>query len=158
MNEVTPDPEWLQIQQAIAGMISQKGRAIITVQAEGTFKAFGYTVGNHLKGYPELLLINAPTENDYDLLLNSLSKQVITRKRAFVDGEPLKRNKFLKGMVYDCHDQAKGQYTWQAGQYFEGEDYRVQQVVLADEKGLMPMDARCNPKFQVPILRKLVLS
>ncbi len=152
-----PDPEWLATQQHIADQIVRNGRAVLVIGPEGPYHGFGYTVGNHLVGLPELLLIGPSDDNEYNLL-NKLSASMLKLKRPFYDGELLKPSKVLRGVVYNASPKAKEDYTNQASQYFEHDDYRVQQVVLADTKGILPTDARCAPEYRVPILRALVLN
>ena len=152
-----PDPEWITIQQHIANGISQHGRTILTIAPEMPYHGFGYTVGNHLVGLPELLLIGPATDDEYNVL-NKLSKHMLKLKRPFKDGELLKPNKVLRGVVYDANQKAKDEYTLQATQYFEHSDYRLQQVVLADLKGHLPNDPQCEPLNLVPILRAMILS
>jgi Domain of unknown function (DUF4262) len=122
--------------------------------------AFSYTIGNHLQGLPELLVIG-PSTGRY---LDSLSMQMVKRGRAFDHGEiiniGLNAAKFgftdndkLRVKIVNASRKANEEYTIQAGQYFETEDYAVQQVILSDNEGRFPGEKGCAEGFaDIPIL------
>jgi Domain of unknown function (DUF4262) len=132
--------------------IAQYGRSIIGVSGCGGEPPFSYTIGNHLKNLPELLIIGS-SEAFY---LNHLSRLMITRRRSFDDGEliqllplslPLALVRVDDRIVWD-------EYTVQAGVYFGDNDYAVMQAVRSDKQGRFPDQSGCDPPWSLfPILR-----
>jgi hypothetical protein len=117
---------------------------------------FIYTIGNHLKGLPELLLIGS-CEASVGTILNNLSEQMIARGRAFDDGEmvrPFPDSPHLSALrVINASQIAKDEYTIQAGQALETEDYSVMQVVCPGTNGKFPGEDGADDTWgQVPVL------
>jgi len=61
----------------------QSGRSVLCVGADVDTPSFAHTIGNALKGLPELLIIGTHK----GALLDDLSQKMIERGRAFDDGE-----------------------------------------------------------------------
>lgn len=136
--------------------IERTGRTLVGVFGEGGKSGFVYTIGNALKGLPELLLV---ITHDDGGLLNALSKVMIERGAAFDDQEVVR----LPGMkcsvcIVDASDDVKDLYTCQA-KHLVGPEYRVQQVVVPDTKGLFPWQPGCaKPYSDVKIHRAKPLN
>jgi hypothetical protein len=127
---------------------------IIGVIGEENFLAFSYTVGNQAHGLPELLVIGT-SRGTY---LNQLSEQMLTQGRAFDHGEvinvsPGDHGEKYRVKIVNASRKANKEYTIQAGQHFENEDYKVQQIILSDEEGRFPGEEGCAKGFaSIPIL------
>jgi hypothetical protein len=151
--------------QMIATTIAREGRQILCIAAEGKLPAFYYTIGNALRGAPELLLIGNFEEKASTKILNKLSELMLEAGKRFSNGQrvnPFNGEHDLQ--VWDTTPIAKMQYTTQVGQFLaslEGvtgvpKEYMVQQVVLPDPKGRYPADKRCHRRYRVPVLRPTV--
>jgi hypothetical protein len=125
--------------------IDEHGRSVVSVFPSPTSLAFAYTIGNHLKNLPELLIVINLHPEQSVMLLNEWSEQMIERGREFADGELIRASPEDDLMVRaaHCRPEAKSRYTVQAGQFFEHEDYRVTQIILCDPKGRFPGDPHC---------------
>lgn len=138
--------------------IKEYGRSVIGVfpnpdDADKVNTAFLYTIGNSLRGYPELLLIGNYQEV---ALMNVLSSGMEKRGFAFADGELADLGGQFAPMLIAAADGVKAQYTIQATAYLDREDYDVLQVVLPDKNGLFPWEPGCAaPYSQVKVWRRL---
>ena len=135
--------------------IERDGRFIMGVGAtEPGDQWFYYTVGNHCRGLPELLMIG-PSNRGVGGVLDDLSEAMIKQGRAFSDGETVSLGgKFPVKVIAADFDKADRDYTVQAGAYFE-EPYDVMQVVPPDREGRYPDDPLCTEPYRsVPILRR----
>lgn len=145
--------DYSEFHHGTAEHIRTAGRSIIGVSPcvgdDGV--PFSYTIGNHLKGLPELLIIGS----GHAPYLNDLSRLMIARGKAFDDGELVKPLILtLPVKMIRAGDLARDQYTVQAGEYFGHQDYALMQAVLSDREGRFPGDAGCQkPWSQFPILR-----
>lgn len=139
----------------MAQTIADEKRQLIAVSGDKKGKPFTYTIGNQEKGYPELLLIGI-ADDQSGHLLNLLSDRMLEQRRPYHDGElvTLEGAKFAL-QIWEATKVAHVQYTVQAGQFYGAEDYRVQQVVVPDDKGRFPTDPVCHRKYRVPVLRKV---
>jgi hypothetical protein len=143
------DPFYLKIQQTI----EKHDRQVLAVGPEGKSPPFFYTIGNHLKNLPELLLIGPWESNMTTDLLNMLSAQMIERNTGFLNGELVNIGGEHSMQVWDTTVVAKLQYTCQCTEYFGTQAYAVQQVVMPDPKGRYPGDKRLHKRYRVPVLR-----
>jgi hypothetical protein len=124
------------------------GRFILGVFGDENL-SFSYTIGNHGRGLPELLVIG-PHTGTY---LNELSQRMIEREKPFRHGEIINMREKYRVKVIDATRAAHENYTIQVGQFYESEDYRVQQVILSDTNGKFPGDEGCEEPFaSVPVL------
>jgi hypothetical protein len=113
---------------------------------------FSYTIGNQLRGLPELLIV-CPLEAGLGAL-NILSDLMIERGRAFDDGELVGIGGKLPVKVICADQRARDEFTVQAGQFFGTEDYDVQQVLAPDRSGRFPGEPDCDPPYRdVPVLK-----
>jgi hypothetical protein len=86
-------------------------------------------------------------------VLDDLSQTMIERGSAFADGELVKLGGKYPFKIIDADQRAHDEYTIQAGQYHDTEDYRVQQVLIPDRNGRYPDDPECQqPYATVPVL------
>lgn len=136
--------------------IRESGRQIIGVfPSESGDHAFGYTIGNSLKGYPELLLIGWCDEAMQGIL-DTLSEKMIERGHAFTDGELVDVGGKYALKIIACREEAKDEYTIQAGVYYGSKAYDVMQVVIPDPQGKFPGEAECQePLASLPVMRRL---
>lgn len=138
--------------------IAQYGRTIIGVfpdhKTSDPNEAFVYSIGNALKGYPELLLIGFAQEHR---LLNVLSDRMLQRGHRFHDGELIDLGGIVPLCVVAASEQVKQLFTIQASAYYAPElAYEVMQVVVPDKHGKFPWDPDCaHPFCDVTVYRKL---
>ena len=113
---------------------------------------FAYTIGNHLKRLPELLVIGTAHAG----FLNDLSEMMIAAGRPFLDGQLVRiGDARLPVKAIRANSSAQADYTIQAGQYFGREDYEVMQVMLPDRAGRFPGEDGCQPAYaNIPVLRR----
>ena len=142
-----------EIRRRTAAHIERAGRTVVGVfpTEEDPGVPFAYTIGNHLKGLPELLVIRT-TEAGF---LNTLSHLMIAAGHGFEDGETV-RMLGSKASVKLIHANAaaREEYTIQAGEHFGHQNYSVMQVLISDKKGRFPGDEGCEePYASVPVLR-----
>ena len=134
--------------------IARQGRSIIGVCScagdEGF--PFSYTIGNYIKGLPELLIIGSGSAP----YLNDLSRLMIAAGKPFEDGEMIHLLMLtLPLKMIRASAIAQEEYTIQAGQYFGHENYAVMQAVLPDKEGRFPGEEGCQPPYSLfPILRE----
>jgi hypothetical protein len=132
--------------------IRRDGRSVLCIRGEEDSLPFAYTIGNALKGLPELLMVGTSKGG----LLNDLSQKMIDRGRGFDDGEIVSLGgKFPVKIITANDGRAQREFTIQAGQYLDRQDYVVQQVLVPDRSGRYPDDPQCQPPFSTfPVLRK----
>jgi hypothetical protein len=116
---------------------------------------FCYTIGNHRKGLPELLLIG-DCSSAIGHILNNLSEQMIARGCAFDNNEmvrPFLDNPSLAALrVIKASPVVKELYTVQAGRAMDTEDYTVMQVVCPGTNGKFPGEDGADSTWgQVPV-------
>lgn len=106
---------------------------------------YGYTIGNHAYGLPELLVLGMPCSGLG--VLNILSTILRKQERAFRNGELVDLGGKLPIKVVEASPRAKSDYTIQAGQFWGTEDYRVQQVLVPDQQGRFPDEVGCAEPY-----------
>lgn len=137
--------------------ISEYGQAIIGVGRGDTSPPFVYSIGNHEKGLPELLLIGG-FHGPYVTVVNLIGSIMRDRGTKFTNGEIVDFKAKYPVKLIDASELAKTEYTVQAGQYYETEDYDVMQILLADPMGVFPDDPACAEAFRVPVLLKPIVK
>ena len=143
------DPFYIHIKDTI----EREERQILAIGPDGKSPPFFYSIGNHLKGLPELLLIG-PWKPDLGMqALNLLSTQMLERKGPFGNGEQVNIGGDFDFQVWDTTVISKLQYTLQATEFFGHQEYTVQQVVIPDPHGRYPGDKRVHKRYRVPVLR-----
>ena len=141
--------------RVISDNIDRCGWHITAVLGEDDYTAFAYTIGNYEYGLPELLIIGTHRCGG---LLNSVCERMHKRGCAFVDEELVDIGGKYPLMAVDVGSTAKG-YTLQVGEYYETNDYSVQQIVFCDTLGRFPGDPDCEaPYCLIPILRNSQLT
>jgi hypothetical protein len=155
-DQIKPDAFMDAVYNHIHGNVMKFGRQMISVSPEKGTPGFIYTIGNHLKGLPELLLIG-PCDAAASNLLTSVAMGLEDQNTPFLHGSFLKVDGFKHKMqIWNCGLKAKLLYTVQATQYYLSREldtnYKVQQVVVADPKGRWPDDPKCSKKYRVPLL------
>ena len=143
------DPFYLEIQKVIA----KYDRQVLAIGPEDKSPPFSYTIGNHVKGLPELLLIGPWNPKHSQAALNTLSEMMIERKHGFANGELVNIGGEHSMQIWDTTVIAKLQYTLQCTEYFGDQNYLVQQMVMPDPKGRYPGDKRLHKRYRVPVLR-----
>lgn len=130
--------------EAIKDNILLHGRhcqAVMPCEGDGSLP-FVYTIGNHDRGLPELLLIGS-CEGAIGHVLNDLSEQMIAMGSAFKDGDTPSFGGDPSNMavrVIRARPEVKDEYTIQTGQHYGHEDYAVMQVIVPDPNGKFPGD------------------
>lgn len=136
-----------QFKEHIERGLESHGRAVIGVAAR---PIFSYTIGNHLQGLPELLLICNLPFDAVTMLLNQLSDHMIST------GQPLPKEFDVGGLkplrVRMASGAAKDMYTIQAGQYLGTEDYALQQIVVFDTNGVYQGEPGCHQDYDGPLV------
>ena len=146
------DFNWEAFHRDTAGIIARYGRTIIGVGGgDAGEPPFSYSIGNHLKGLPELLIIGS-CQAPY---LNEMSRLMIARGRPFDEGELVKTLTLLLPM--NAHHVgarvAWDEYCVQAGEHLGHDDYSLTQMVLSDKEGRFPGDDGCQePWASLPVL------
>ena len=135
-----------QLCKDIENDVRQSGRSVLCIGAEENLLPFAYTIGNALKGLPELLIIGTIKGE----LLNDLSEKMLDRGDAFDDGELVSLGgKFPVKIITADDGRAQRDFTIQAGQYLGREDYAVQQVLVCDRSGHYPDDPQCQAPYSL---------
>jgi Domain of unknown function (DUF4262) len=146
------------MRRQIAQNIKKQQRNIISVYPSKDGEVgFTYTIGNHTRGLPELLIIGF-WGNPIGGLLNLLSDKLIERGRPFDNGEFVDLGAKYPVRIIDADDRAQRDYTVQCGQFFGHEDYAVQQVIGCDREGRWPDNPQCDAPYKVPILGRLAMK
>ena len=135
--------------------IERAGRTVVGVfpTEDDPGVPFAYTIGNHLKGLPELLVIGVAVAGAG--FLNVLSHRMIAAGHGFKDGETIR---ILGGKMpvklIRAGAAAREEYTVQAGAHFGHDEYEVMQVLIPDKQGRFPGEDGCDePYASVPVLR-----
>lgn len=120
------------------------------VFGEDDYPPFMYTIGNYEYGLPELLIIGS-TQNAR--ALNVICERMHKQGCPFTDGELIDLGGTYPLMALDAGGAAREQYTVQVGEYYQTDDYSVQQIVIPDPLGRYPFDPDCAAPFcLIPIL------
>lgn len=134
------------IQEMVGRNVEKFGRHVFMITGD---QPFVYTIGNHLRGMPELLCVGVDSLTQVGIMMNHWSDLQLERGRPFEDGEVVEYTaKYPIKIVTPNLYVVRAFYTCQAGPYLETEDYEVRQIVLADKQGRWPGDPKCSPLFQ----------
>jgi hypothetical protein len=113
---------------------------------EPDFVPFMYTIGNHEKGLPELLIVGKFVSPPVAGLLNYLGAKMRADGGlpiGLVDVGAKCPIKIAPATNVHVGDD----YTIQVGQYYGTEDYQVLQVIAPDPQGRFPGDPGCMPPY-----------
>lgn len=130
--------------------IERGGRHILGIP-DGEPAPFAYTIGNELKGLPELLIIGVSRKAG---LLNVLSDMMIERGTRFAEGEIVSLGGKYPVKIINANATAQAEYTIQAGVFYGYDNYSVQQVLVSDPHGHFPDDPQCDPSYRMPVLNE----
>lgn len=112
---------------------------------------FIYTIGMAADDLPEFLILGAAS-NAFGIVLNDLCQRA-RANGAFQDGQLVSLGGNYPVRIIDADDRAQRFYTIQAGQYWQRQDYRVQQVLVPDKQGRFAGEPGCSePYCNVPVL------
>jgi hypothetical protein len=112
---------------------------------------FQYSIGNTLKGYPELLVIGF---HDNGWLINMVSKRMIENKWTPPDGEKIDLGGKYPILAVHASPLVKERFTIQAGEYL-CRHYDVIQLVVPDQRGRFPGEKGCaEPYSKVRVFRR----
>lgn len=118
---------------------------------------FLYTIGFHLQGKPELILLNAPMQAGHWLinqigtkLLSGELDNIKTAEDVQVDVGGGKFPVYLH--TVDDLTRVQSFWTIQAGEFLGTNEYSVLQILVPDANGVSPRADDCNPLYKVPIL------
>lgn len=141
--------EFDEIAERMADNVRRTGRSCMGVFPDETSTdpandAFVYTIGNALKGFPELLIVGLFDDRG---ILNRMSEVMIERGRAFDDGEFVEFGGSFSLPAIEAADVVKERYTVQATRFLRRHDYRVMQIVLCDKAGLFPWQPGCAKPY-----------
>ena len=142
------------IRRKTRDLIKKHGRSVIGVFGEGAMP-FAYTIGNHARGMPEIVLVGLCDENAMGLL--NLASEIQNRRgRPLGDGEVVSLGegaKFAVKFIDASNTHTRDEYTIQAGQYWGRQDYAVRQLLMPDKLGRFPDDPACaRPYSDQPLL------
>jgi Domain of unknown function (DUF4262) len=112
---------------------------------------FSYTIGNTRKGFPELLVVGTFRQG---YILNPLSEMMIERGHKFADGELVDLGGDFPVCLVDAAETVKDEFTVQAGEHYDTNDYAVMQVVLSDKAGLFPWQPKCAAPYSRVVVHR----
>jgi hypothetical protein len=130
--------------------IETAGQHVQEVGGDENTPPFLYTIGNHGKNLPEILLIGASGKAFWGIL-NDLGRIMRERGRAYENGELVDLGGSFPIKMIDVPATVNDKFALQAGRYYETEDYRVQQAVMCDTKGRYPGDKGCDPAYNAQV-------
>lgn len=114
---------------------------------------YAFTIGNHVRSLPELILFGLMTEEASRYYLHDLSEKMIRQRHSFKDGSLHSVDGTLV-MVINASHAAHENYMEQAGSHLRTDRYRVQQVLLPDDYNRYPGDPQMHGDHAtVPVLR-----
>jgi hypothetical protein len=148
---VSEQERWDKFYKSVTETINRVGRIIIGVPGDEDGPGFSYTIGNHLKGVPELLVVG----HSHADFLNGLSVLMCATGKAFEDGKTINMGGRTPVKVIRANAAVRDEYTVQAGEYFGHQDYAVMQVLIPDKHGRFPGEDGCEePYASVPVFRQ----
>lgn len=153
---MTIEQEWREFRETIRANIVKHGRSIQAVggteqDAPGT-QPFMYTVGNHGRGFPELLIVGID-KAAFGGVLNRLSEIQIQRNKAFEDEELVSVGGQFPLRIIDTGEIGHKDYAYFARIYYDSDSVEVRQVLLPDTKGRWPDTPGCDAPYRdQPIL------
>lgn len=134
--------------EAIRRNIEKSGQhvqAVFPVESEDV--PFIYTIGNHEKGLPEILIIGNCNAH-FASILNDLGNMMRKRGRAFENGELVNLGGQFPLKIVDIPLSVGAEYVMIVESYYDTDDYRVQQAIMCDPQGRYPGDAGCEPIYE----------
>ena len=129
----------------IGNNIDRYGWHLMAIFGDDDGPQFIYTIGNHDYGLPELISIGCPPS-----LFNSVCKRMHQQGRPFTSGELINMGGKYSLMALDAGEEAKASYTVQVGEWYQTDDYSVQQIIIPDTLGRYPGDPNCEAPYCRP--------
>jgi hypothetical protein len=128
-------------------------QVLLTVDDPDDALPFVYTIGNHERGLPELLIIGNADDDDM-WTLNFLGDLQRNRGKHFQHDELVSLGGTLPVKLVDAGRVGREQYAVQVGVYYGTEDFGVMQVLICDPAGRYPDDPECEEVYrsQQPVL------
>jgi len=118
---------------------------------------FVYTIGNHERGLPELLLIGFAEPGFLDIL-NRLSEIQRERNIAFCHGELVDLGGTYPVRIVDAGAVGREEYAVQVSVFYGTDDYQIRQVLICDLAGRFPDDPGCDAAYRSqPVLSARLL-
>jgi hypothetical protein len=114
-------------------------------------RAFVYTIGNHERGLPELLLIG-PLKSYSAQIVNLLGDIQRKRGRPFDHNELVDYGAALPARLVDAGRLGREEYAIQVGVFYGTEEFRVLQIVFSDAEGRFPEDPDCDAEHKSQII------
>ncbi len=111
------------------------------------FEPFVYTIGNHERGLPELLLIG-PADDTTTWILNFVGKQQRGRGRPLEHGELVHLGGTYPVRIVDAGRIGREEYAVQVGTFYRTDDYAVRQILYCDTQGRFPDDPACAEPYR----------
>lgn len=124
-------------------------RVLLTEDDPDDALPFVYTIGNHERGFPELLIVGH-ADDDHMWILNFLGDLQRNRGKAFQHGELVSLGGTLPVKLMDAGQVGREEYAVQTGVYYRTEDFGVMQVLLCDPAGRYPDDPECDEDYRKP--------
>jgi hypothetical protein len=134
--------------------IAKHGWHIVTVyddepDSRNDEPEFSYTIGNHERRLPELLMFGSER---LSYILVELGEMMRARGTAFRHGELVSLGGKFPVKIVDTNPDGN-YFAFHVGLYYGTADYRVQQVVICDHQGRFPGDPGCEePYASFPVL------
>ena len=129
-------------------------RPVIGVFGDKDEMSFAYTIGNHVRGLPEMLIVAPMRHEDMMSLLNYAAATLATKgPHQVADGELVDIGGTFPMKARPVGSFVRQKYTIQAGQYWRNERYDVIQLLLCDKEGRYPDDPDCDARYaEQPVL------
>lgn len=151
--------EWAEIRDQIAAHIEKSGQAVQVVYVAADDppgrQPFMYTIGNHERGLPELLIVGTSDPAFADVL-NRLGHIQRGRGIGFADEELVSVCGRFPLRVVDAGEIGRREYATFVGIYYDTDLFEVRQVLLPDTHGRWPDSPECDAHYRnQPILSRV---
>lgn len=151
------DCEGADWEDAARRYIKSCGQFILGVFGDPGELWFNYTIGNHEKNLPELIIIypgRREMRETCAAALNKAAELQRLRGKPFEHGELVTLQEGMKPtLIVDATARAKADYTYGVGHYYGNDDYQVRQLLYPDKEGRFPGDPMCaEPYASLPVL------
>jgi hypothetical protein len=128
-----------------AHLIEKHGQSVVGVMAGRD--AFSYTIGNHEKGLPELLMFGDP--RTFTPILNHIADLMREGGKPFEDGQLVDLGGRFPVKAVRCSALASEEYAIQAHRYYgvEPAEVAVIQFLVPDTHGRFPGEPGCEKPY-----------
>lgn len=133
-------------QEMIKDHVNRGKWGVISVMG-GPEPGFAYTVGLHHKGLPEIIMVGLSAEVSM-VLLNDCAARMIEQNEAFVHGTEVDGIANMPLTLIDVTDDRKREYAIQAFNHYRHWDFKLQQMVMPDAKGVFPWEVNFDKKME----------